>query len=201
MAGAGKKTFTAGEVLTASDVNTYLMEQSVMVFGGTAARSSAIPTPTEGMFAVTTDNDELGYYNGSAWVPASRMGEWITFTPNITNFGVGAGTSTGAYVLVGKTLHLRFTSTLGDGFSVSGACVFNLPASLTFKSPTTLTYNILDSGVANLIGLGIASGSTINLFVANASTTYLSYTDFSSTVPFTWGTNDRIALWLTAEVN
>ena len=35
MAGAGKKTFTAGEVLTASDVNTYLMEQSVMYFGGT----------------------------------------------------------------------------------------------------------------------------------------------------------------------
>lgn len=49
MAGAGKKTFTAGEVLTASDVNTYLMEQSVMVFGGTAARSSAIPTPSTGM--------------------------------------------------------------------------------------------------------------------------------------------------------
>ena len=49
MAGAGKKTFTAGEILTASDTNTYLMEQTVMYFAGTAARASAIPTPSTGM--------------------------------------------------------------------------------------------------------------------------------------------------------
>jgi hypothetical protein len=68
MAGAGKKTFTAGEVLTASDVNTYLMEQSVMVFGGTAARSSAIPTPSEGMVSYRADADNLELYNGSSWI-------------------------------------------------------------------------------------------------------------------------------------
>lgn len=67
MAGAGKKTFTAGEVLTASDVNTYLMEQSVMVFGGTAARSSAIPTPSEGMTTYRTDTNQIESYDGSAW--------------------------------------------------------------------------------------------------------------------------------------
>jgi hypothetical protein len=38
-----------------------------MVFAGTAARSSAIATPTEGMFAVMTDTDQLTYYTGSAW--------------------------------------------------------------------------------------------------------------------------------------
>jgi hypothetical protein len=68
MAGAGKKTFTAGEVLTASDVNTYLMEQSVMVFGGTAARSSAIPTPSEGMVSYRSDIDNIELYNGSSWL-------------------------------------------------------------------------------------------------------------------------------------
>jgi hypothetical protein len=73
MAGAGKKTFTAGEVLTASDVNTYLMEQSVMVFGGTAARSSAIPTPSEGMVSYRSDIDNLQLYNGSEWTAASGM--------------------------------------------------------------------------------------------------------------------------------
>ena len=67
MAGAGKKTFTAGEVLTASDVNTYLMEQSVMVFGGTAARSSAIPTPSEGMTTYRTDSQQIESYDGSQW--------------------------------------------------------------------------------------------------------------------------------------
>jgi hypothetical protein len=68
MAGAGKKTFTAGEVLTASDVNTYLMEQSVMNFAGTAARASAIPTPSEGMVSYRSDTDNVEFYNGSSWL-------------------------------------------------------------------------------------------------------------------------------------
>lgn len=72
MAGAGKKTFTAGETLTASDVNTYLMEQSVMYFAGTAARSSAIPTPSTGMTSYigvtgTATIPQLETYTGSAW--------------------------------------------------------------------------------------------------------------------------------------
>lgn len=72
MAGAGKKTFTAGETLTASDVNTYLMEQSVMYFGGTAARASAIPTPSTGMTSYigvtgTASIPQLETYTGSAW--------------------------------------------------------------------------------------------------------------------------------------
>jgi hypothetical protein len=72
MAGAGKKTFTAGETLTASDVNTYLMEQSVMNFGGTAARASAIPTPSTGMttYIGTTGTaaiPQLESYTGAAW--------------------------------------------------------------------------------------------------------------------------------------
>lgn len=71
MAGAGFKTFTAGAVLTATEVNTYLMQQSVMVFGGTAARSSAIPSPSEGMISYRTDANVVEYYNGSAWLPVS----------------------------------------------------------------------------------------------------------------------------------
>jgi hypothetical protein len=72
MAGAGKKTFTAGEVLTASDVNTYLMEQSVMYFGGTAARASAIPTPSTGMTTYigvtgTATIPQIETYTGSVW--------------------------------------------------------------------------------------------------------------------------------------
>jgi len=72
MAGAGKKTFTAGETLTASDVNSYLMEQSVMNFGGTAARASAIPTPTTGMTTYigttgTASIPQIETYTGSQW--------------------------------------------------------------------------------------------------------------------------------------
>jgi hypothetical protein len=87
MAGAGKKTFTAGETLTASDVNTYLMEQSVMYFGGTAARSSAIPTPSTGMTSYigvtgTATIPQLETYTGSAW--QTPYGTTLLATANFT---------------------------------------------------------------------------------------------------------------------
>lgn len=111
MAGAGKKTFTAGETLTASDVNTYLMEQSVMYFAGTAARSSAIPTPSTGMTSYigvtgTATIPQLETYTGSAWqtpygmtlvatasaTAASSLSVDNVFTSAYTNYRIVANT-------------------------------------------------------------------------------------------------------------
>jgi hypothetical protein len=74
MAGLGKKTFTAGAVLTASDVNGYLMEQSVMVFASAAARSSAIPSPSAGMVTYLTDTNVMQAYNGTAYAEVGGSG-------------------------------------------------------------------------------------------------------------------------------
>ena len=68
MAGAGFKTFSVGEVLTATDVNTYLMQQTVMVFATAAARTSAIAAPSEGMVTYLSDSNSLWYYDGAAYV-------------------------------------------------------------------------------------------------------------------------------------
>jgi hypothetical protein len=68
--GSGFKTFTAGAVLTASDVNNYLMEQGVMYFATTAARDTAITSPEDGMtvYQGTNDaNEGIWTYNGTAW--------------------------------------------------------------------------------------------------------------------------------------
>ena len=70
MAGLGRKTWSPGDTLTAADVNGYLMDQSVMVFAGTAARASAIPSPSAGMVAYSTATS-LQVYDGSAWVDLS----------------------------------------------------------------------------------------------------------------------------------
>jgi hypothetical protein len=64
---AGRKVFTAGEVLQAADVNDFLMDQSVMVFAGTAARGSAIPSPSEGMVTYLSDSDEVEVFDGSVF--------------------------------------------------------------------------------------------------------------------------------------
>ena len=67
MAGAGFKLFENGNVLLASEANTFMMEQQIMVFAGTAARGSAIASPSEGMFAFLKDTDTLTFYNGTSW--------------------------------------------------------------------------------------------------------------------------------------
>jgi hypothetical protein len=69
MAGAGFKTFAVGEVLTANNVNTYLMQQAVMVFATASARSTALGVNvSEGMVSYLSDSNTLQVYNGSAWV-------------------------------------------------------------------------------------------------------------------------------------
>ena len=66
-AGLGFKTFTTGEVLTAADVNGYLM-QGVLVFASAAARNAAITSPQEGQCCYLKDTDAVLTYSGAAWV-------------------------------------------------------------------------------------------------------------------------------------
>jgi hypothetical protein len=63
------KVFTNGSVLPASDVNTYLMDQSVMVFSSSATRAAALTAPVEGMLTWLQDTNKYENYNGTAWVP------------------------------------------------------------------------------------------------------------------------------------
>lgn len=63
-----RKIYVPGNVLTASDFTTYVMNQVVETFATVAARDTAIPVPVEGMFAFTADMDIVWYHTGSAWV-------------------------------------------------------------------------------------------------------------------------------------
>jgi hypothetical protein len=68
--GSGFKTFATGDVLTAAEVNGYLMTQSTMYFTSTSARDTAITSPFDGMVAYIGSNDSsegLYTYNGTAW--------------------------------------------------------------------------------------------------------------------------------------
>jgi hypothetical protein len=68
-----RKDFAAFTRLDASDVNTYLMDQAVQTFAGTAARGSAITTPVEGMVTYLEDLDRYDTYNGSSHVPMGGL--------------------------------------------------------------------------------------------------------------------------------
>ncbi len=118
MAGLGRKVFTAGEVLTAANVQGYLMDQTVMVFAGTAARASAIATASEGMISYLSDgtgSQALEYYNGSAWVtlvPAATSSTVTTISAAYT----AAATDANDTILANGTT--AYTITVPDLFQI-----------------------------------------------------------------------------------
>jgi hypothetical protein len=65
LAGAGFKLFQDGQVLLASEVNEFMMQQQIMVFADAAARDAAITSPSEGMFAFLKDTDVLTVFTTS----------------------------------------------------------------------------------------------------------------------------------------
>jgi hypothetical protein len=75
MAGLGRKVFTPGEVLTATNVQNYLMDQAVQVYAGTAARGSAIGSATtEGMVSYLSDTNSVQMATGTAtWVNVDSL--------------------------------------------------------------------------------------------------------------------------------
>ena len=66
--GSGFKDWTAGDVLTAADVDGYLMRQTVMTFADASARDTALSgVLDEGMVAYLEDDDVFTVYDGSSW--------------------------------------------------------------------------------------------------------------------------------------
>ena len=98
MAGAGYKLYATGDVLTAAQVNTYLQEQTVMVFADAAARTTALASVlAEGMISYLKDTNSTEYYSGSAWVaiggssPLTTKGDLYGYST--TNARIAVGTN------------------------------------------------------------------------------------------------------------
>jgi len=73
--GSGFKDWTAGDVLTAADVDGYLMRQTVMTFADSSARDTALSgVLDEGMVAYLEDVDQFTTYDGSSWVVTGNAG-------------------------------------------------------------------------------------------------------------------------------
>lgn len=171
-AGLGFKTFQTGDVLTASDVNGYLM-QGVLVFASAAARTSAITSPQEGQYSFLKDTNALEYYDGAAWVGAP-VGD-ITGITTGTDSGLSGGVTSGTAIL---RLKLEFDAETGTTYTLVAGnlnqlVTLNNASSITLTVPPSVfsagdVINIAQIG-AGQVTLAQGAGVTINSTGATAT--------------------------------
>lgn len=199
------KTWVSGEVLTASDLNTYLMQQSVPNFATTAERDAAITSPAEGQFCYVADQDAFFVYNGS-WIGYDNT--WKSWTPTWANVTKGTGaTETYAYMRLGKLVIAHGSLTLGTSGAVSGSVTVTMPvASATTAISTTAGTAFFFDTSASATFQGVVeiatNSTTATIRASDAATAYLSRTNLSSTIPFgaAWAVGDRIGFNVTYQV-
>jgi hypothetical protein len=193
-----RKVFTAGEVLAAADVNSFLMDQTVMSFAGTAARGSAIPSPVEGMLTYLEDSDEYQSYNGTNYVTVADGSGWTTFVPTWSNLTVGNGVySYAKFKIIGKTVSVSVRFTFGSTSAITGDLQISLPTEIQrfdVSTPANL-YGIFADG-PDIYPCVISTSATIRgrflIRAISSAGTYAVRVGTSSTIPFTWAADDRI---------
>lgn len=188
------KVFSNGNTLNASELNTYLMNQSVMVFASTAARDLALTSPTEGMLCWLEDSNKYVFYNGSSWgdIPVDSISKSLLTTKGDIIIASGAsiparlGIGTSGQVLSsdGTTASWQTpvtgSMTLLSTTTLSGATTTVSSISQAYKSLKIYMYGMTNA-TANGQTRVAPNGITNNSFIAgidegtafNAGSTYI----------------------------
>jgi hypothetical protein len=198
-----RKDFEAFSRLDASDVNTFLMNQSVMTFADTAARGSAIDTAVDGMTTYLEDTNTYEGYDGSAWRQVVSIGAWTSYTPTLAGITLGNGTMSARYALIGKTMHLRFDFTLGSTSAITGQARFSLPSGITTPFPLAEPVGVGNALIGSNFSLIVTVNTTSQLTarIQRADATYLVSENTTSTTPGTWTTGSKLSARATMEIN
>lgn len=179
MPASGYKLFATGDVLTAAQVNDYLMLQTVMVFANSAARTSALSSVlAEGLVSYLKDTDVVEIYTGAAWVSlddpnaiqnsiVDAKGDLITATADNTPARLAVGTNGQTLVANSSTsTGLEWqTPASGGGMTLLSTTSTVTGSAYTISSLAT-TYNALyliweglSCTAASSITIGFAGGT------------------------------------------
>jgi hypothetical protein len=177
------KVFTNGSVLPASDVNTYLMDQSVMVFSSSATRAAALTAPVEGMLTWLQDVNRYEYYSGAgAW---TTLGEapGLSFISNTSFSAVASHSVSDVFSSTYKNykILMNVTSATSSGANVS----FRLRVSGADNSTSAYTTGGSYVGAFNVEGgTFVGSATATSAHFANVNTTLGTTSDITMFAPF-----------------
>jgi hypothetical protein len=133
------------------------MDQSVMVFAGTAARGSAIPSPSEGMVTYREDDDIVEVFDGSSFVQVGSEPGLVAVKSALFTGVQSASVTAGNNVAV---TDLSITHTLADASNkLIVSAYFGAAANSHGEGSTGIA--VADDG--NLIGVGDAAGGRIRV--------------------------------------
>ena len=148
----GFKVFAVGEVLTAADVNDYLMEQSIGIFSNSTARDAQITSPIEGQFCYLADSNVLQFYNGSSW--SDFIGEG-----DISSVVAGTNLSGGG-VSGAVTLNLAIDSAVAFADQTASAIILKdyAETDVTVSYGTDLAIDLANGNTGSVTLTGNVSG-------------------------------------------
>ena len=132
-------------------------------------------------------------------IDVSALGTWQDWTPTLTNATQGNGTITARYVQIGKLVVGMFTFTLGSTSAISGDMNITLPVTGATTGFNLASLSFIENGVKDVKGFPVLTTTLCYLRAQKANTTYVENAYLSSSVPFTWGTNDNIILGFSYE--
>jgi hypothetical protein len=192
----GYKLWSPLDLLASSDVNAYLMKQTVIVCtSGTRPAS-----PPTGMVITETDTGKMQRWNGSSWRPVASIRN--SFTPTLSSTGTSPTLGTGSaaqgwYTYLSEAVIYTFKITFGTSGNTfgSGSYQVNVPVS------SALPFGASHHSSVGTIQLADASTGALtagSCFVdASSSGTLLGLISsagiVTTAVPWTWANSDYIS--------
>lgn len=167
---AGYKNF-GSEVLTADDVNEFLMRQSV-VRVPTAAALNAITTPEAGMMAYREDNETTYRHDGSAWRMMWSDTGWLS-VPMASSYDAGSMLQ---YRTRGAQVFVRGRATRDSGDVSGGDVIGTMPAG----SRPAYSFSCLCPGAGRSISKILISASSGDLYLSSSPVDATTYVDIDN---------------------
>jgi hypothetical protein len=180
MAGAGVKLFNSGEVLTAAQLNQFIMDQTVTRFPDEGARDLAFggvnqPALSEGRICYLDDSNKIQFYDGIQWQDSDQfvvgdgaITEAKLAAGAVTSSKIGAGAVGASNIASGSITNTQISASAAIAYSKLnlGTSIVNADIGASAAIADTKLATIATSGKVSNSATTATSANTASAIVA-----------------------------------